>query len=325
MTVFKTITKSVCSLSIALSPAYSFAAETGVESGATKTTTIPAVNSSANSNGSKNNSAQAFNAVASATEFAVAAQNWSRCPEDGSACAVAALFTAMGIMSMKQSKANGQKAGESYNTADLSDAYGTGNYNSGLASGSSSDPDYQSNASVGSSYMKKAEAGLSSLKAQGLVNSSATKITSPDGKSYNVSDLSSAAGMASAGIPQGAIDAAMATSKDIEKKALEKVKIGALTKAQGYDESSGGGGGSRYPSGDGSSGSGPYPGYAGARGSSSLLDKDNSRLAAGMSKNYHGEPIGVAADSIFLMMSRRYKVKESQDSFFGVSDVDLKK
>ncbi|QLY25355.1 hypothetical protein [Bdellovibrio sp. KM01] len=321
MTVFKTITKSVCSLSIALSPAYSFAAETGVES--SKTSSIPAVNSSANNNASKNNSAQAFNAVASATEFAVAAQNWSRCPEDGSACAVAALFTAMGIMSMKQSKANGQKAGESYNTADLSDAYGSGNYNSGLAS--SSDPDYQSNASVGSSYMKKAEAGLSSLKAQGLVNSSATKITSPDGKSYNVSDLSSAAGMASAGIPQGAIDAAMATSKDIEKKALEKVKIGALTKAQGYDESSGGGGGSRYPSGDGSSGSGAYPGYAGARGSSSLLDKDNSRLAAGMSKNYNGEPIGVAADSIFLMMSRRYKVKESQDSFFGASDVDLKK
>jgi hypothetical protein len=322
MTVFKTITKSVCSLSIALSPAYSFAAETGVESSTTNSS-IPAVNSSANSNASKNNSAQAFNAVASATEFAVAAQNWSRCPEDGSACAVAALFTAMGIMSMKQAKANGQKAGESYNTADLSDAYGTGNYNSGSAS--SSDPDYQSNASVGSSYMKKAEAGLSSLKTQGLVNSSATKITSPDGKSYNVSDLSSASGMASAGIPQGAIDAAMATSKDIEKKALEKVKIGALTKAQGYDEGSGGGGGSRYPSGDGSSGSGAYPGYAGARGSSSLLDKDNSRLAAGMSKNYNGEPIGVAADSIFLMMSRRYKVKESQDSFFGASDIDLKK
>ncbi|WP_413292231.1 hypothetical protein ACLSU7_12585 [Bdellovibrio sp. HCB185ZH] len=321
MTVFKTITKSVCSLSIALSPAYSYAAETGVESGATSS--IPAVNSSANSNASKNNSAQAFNAVASATEFAVAAQNWSRCPEDGSACAVAALFTAMAIMSMKQSKANGQKAGESYNTADLSDAYGTGNYNSGNAS--SSDPDYQSNAAVGSDYMKKAEAGLSSLKAQGLVNSSATKITSPDGKSYNVSDLSSATGMASAGIPQGAIDAAMATSKDIEKKALEKVKIGALTKAQGYDEGSGGGGGSRYPSGDGSGGSGAYPGYAGARGSSSLLDKDPSKLAAGMSKNYHGEPIGVAADSIFLMMTRRYKVKESQDSFFGASDVDLKK
>jgi hypothetical protein len=48
-------------------------------------------------------------------------------------------------------------------------------------------------------------------------------------------------------------------------------------------------------------------------------------LAAGMSKNYNGEPIGVAADSIFLMMNRRYKVKESQDSFFGIGDFNLKK
>ncbi len=319
MTVFKTITKSVCSLSIALSPAYSYAAESGVESNGSTMTAVPAVNSSAKDNASKNKAAEAFNYVASATEFAVAAQNWSRCPEDGSACAVAALYTAMGIMSMKQAKENGNKAAQSYNTAGLTDAYGTGNYNSGSAS---NDPDYQSNAAVGSSYMKKAEAGLASLKAQGLVNSSATKITTPNGTSYNVSDLGSASGMASAGIPQGAIDSAMATSKQIEKKALEKVKIGALTAAQGYDESSGGGGSGRSPSND--SGSGAYPGYAGAR-ATSLLDKDPSKLAAGMSKNYNGEPIGVAADSIFLMMTRRYKVKESQDSFFGASDIDLKK
>jgi hypothetical protein len=321
MTVFKTITKSVCSLSIALSPAYSFAAESGVEgSGTTTTTTIPAVNSSANSNASKNKAAEAFNYVASATEFAVAAQNWSRCPEDGSACAVAALFTAMGIMSMKQAAANGDKAGQSYNTADLSDAYGTGNYNSGSAS--SSDPDYQSAAAVGSSYMKKAEAGLNSLKSQGLVNSSGTKITSPNGNSYNVSDLGTTAGMASAGIPQGAIDSAMATSKQIEKKALEKVKIGAMTAASGFEEGSGGGSG-RSPSNDGGGSGVGYP--YGAKSASSLLDKDPSRLAAGMSKNYNGEPIGVAADSIFMMMTRRYKVKESQDSFFGNADVDLKK
>ncbi|WP_413576277.1 hypothetical protein ACLVWU_18000 [Bdellovibrio sp. HCB290] len=324
MKMFKTITKSVCILSISMSPAYSLATS-GVDGTSSSTTKSaqPAVNSSANDAAKSNKKGEAFNAVASATEFGIAAINWSRCSsDDKSACAVAAAFTAMAILSMKQAKENGNKAAQSMYTGDLSDAYGSnGNYNSSVAN----DPEYKSVAAVGSDYMKKAEAGLSDLKAKGLVNSSATKITSPDGSTYNVSDMSSPAGMAAAGLPQGAIDSAMAGSAQVEKKALEKVKIGSTTAVNGYEE--GGGGGSRSPSNSESSGSGGYSGYAGAGsgGSSSLLDKDPSRLAAGMSKNYNGEPIGVAADSIFLMMSRRYKVKESQDSFFGAADIDLKK
>ncbi|WP_413585721.1 hypothetical protein [Bdellovibrio sp. HCB274] len=325
MKMIKTITKSVCILSISMSPAYSLATS-GVDGGSSSTkTTQPAVNSSANDAAKANKKGEAFNAVASATEFGIAAINWSRCSaDDKSACAVAAAFTAMAILSMKQAKENGNKASQSMYTGDLSDAYGSnGNYNSSVAN----DPEYKSVAAVGSDYMKKAEAGLSDLKAQGLVNNSATKITSPDGSTYNVADMGSAAGMAAAGLPQGAIDSAMAGSAQVQKKALEKVKIGSTTAVNGYEEGGGGGSG-RSPSNSESSGGADYAGYPGAGGSGgsgSLLDKDPSRLAAGMSKNYNGEPIGVAADSIFLMMSRRYKVKESQDSFFGAADIDLKK
>lgn len=322
MKTFKSVTTFICSASIAFTPLVGSAA--GVDGGTTTgTSTTPAVNSSANDAAKANKKAEAFNYVASATEFAVAAQNWPPCYE-GSAgsCATAALFTVMGILSMKQAKENGNKASQAYNTADLSDAYGWGNTGSS-SGGLSSDPEYVSAAAVGSNYLKKAEAGLSELQAKGLVNSSATKVTTPDGKSYNVSDMTSPAAMAAAGIPQGAIDAAMAASKTIEKKAMEKVKIGAATAVNGIDEGGASGGSGRSTASDGPP---AYPGYAGAGGKSgSLLDKDPSRLAAGMSKNYNGEPIGVAADSIFLMMSRRYKVKESQDSFFGASDVDLKK
>ncbi|WP_413582931.1 hypothetical protein [Bdellovibrio sp. HCB288] len=323
MKMIKTITTSACTLSLAMAPVCSFATS-GVD-GSNTTSYASAVNSSADDSAKANNKGQAINAVASATEFGIAAINWSRCSsDDKSACAVAAAFTAMAILSMKQAKEDGNKASQAAYTGDLSDAYGSnGNYNSSVTN----DPEYKSVAAVGSDYMKKAEAGLSDLKAKGLVNGSATKITSPDGTSYNVNDMTSAAGMAAAGLPQGAIDSAMAGAAQVEKKALEKVKIGSTTAVNGYEDGAGGGGGGRLPSDDGSSSGAGYPGYAGAggSGSASLLDKDPSRLAAGMSKNYNGEPIGVAADSIFLMMSRRYKVKESQDSFFGSADVDLKK
>ncbi|UYL10677.1 hypothetical protein B9G69_008825 [Bdellovibrio sp. SKB1291214] len=319
---------AVTSSSIALSPVVGLAASgSGVDGNTStgSTSTAPAVNTSGNNAGSANSTGTALNALTSASEFAVAAQNWSRCPEDGSACAIAAIFTAYGILSLKQAKENANKASQAYNTASDSNAYGTGSYDSTgtSSSGSGTGTDY---AAVGSNYIKQAEAGLASLKAAGVVNSSATKITSPDGTSYKTSDMTSAASMAAAGLPQGAIDAAQSTSDKIAQKAMDKLKIGALTKVSGYEEGSSGGGGSRSPGSDGSS-SGAYPGYAGAGSGArtSLLDKDPSKLVSGMSKNYNGEPIGVAADSIFLMMSRRYKVKESQDSFFGASDIDLKK
>ncbi|MBO9665416.1 MAG: hypothetical protein J7501_01210 [Bdellovibrio sp.] len=315
----KTLVKLVCTVSIVASPLVGFAADTsGVEGTAVKTVN-PSVNQASNNAAKENKTGQVLSYMASAAEFTIAAANVSPCSDGhAGACAKVALYTIMGIQSMMQGNEHGNKAADAGYTAGLTDAYSTGNYDPTAGTSSSS------LSSMGDSYLKKAEAGLSSLKSQGLVNSSATKVTTPDGKSYNISDMTSPAAMEAAGIPKGAVDAAMAAYAQIEKKGLEKIKIGSQTASNGYEEGGGGaGGGSGSESGSGGA-DGAYA--AGGYGSGkSLLNRDPSSLAAGMSKNYNGEPIGVAADSIFLMMNRRYKVKESQDSFFGIGDFNLKK
>jgi hypothetical protein len=56
------------------------------------------------------------------------------------------------------------------------------------------------------------------------------------------------------------------------------------------------------------------------------LDKDAADAAKkrslasaeGLSKDFNGELIGVSGDDIFKMMNRRYRLKDSQDSFLGI-------
>ncbi len=55
------------------------------------------------------------------------------------------------------------------------------------------------------------------------------------------------------------------------------------------------------------------------------LGLENSRSVAGMSKDYFGEPIGVANDELFEMMKRRYQLKERQNSFFDEFEAGLQK
>ena len=308
----KMLLKLVCSISLIVSPLGAYATSTGVEGGSSSSQ--PSVNQSANNSSSSNKTGQVLSYVASAIEFGVAAMNWPQCPENGSACATAALFTVMALQSLQQGKEHGSAAGSAGYTADLTNAYDTGTYDS---------VDKQ-NAAVGNEYLKKAQTSLRTMQGNGYINSTGTKVTTPDGKSYNVSELTSPAAMQAAGFPKAAVDAAMETYAKIEKKALEKVKIGAQTAASGFEEGGGGGGG--FAAG-GADDQDPSAALAAAHGlgKGGLTSRDPSSLAAGMSKNYNGEPIGVAADSIFLMMTRRYKVKESQDSFFGVNDLLLKK
>lgn len=44
-------------------------------------------------------------------------------------------------------------------------------------------------------------------------------------------------------------------------------------------------------------------------------DKDRKPTSEGLSKDFHGDLIGSAGDSIFLMMNRRYQLKSEQDTF----------
>ncbi|MNJ91198.1 hypothetical protein D3C87_88450 [compost metagenome] len=278
------------------------------------------VNDSANKSSSGNGTAQITSLITGGMMFTKSYQHFSRCGPPGtqSECVLGAMFAGLGALSMMQASENGSAKNSANMTAGLSDGlgntdpYATGNY----------DPEISN-----SGVFKSAESSMNKLKDKGLFDPKTNVIKGPDGKTYKVDDFTSSDKMAQAGIPQGAIDSVMDYAAYASKKAegeAGKVKLGALTEANGYAEGGGGGG-----SGD-ASGSGGYSddsqfGSTARSGSGlSALNRDPAQVA-GMQKNYNGEPIGVAADSIFLMMNRRYKVKEGQDSFYSEMDMRVQK
>lgn len=230
--------------------------------------------------------------------------------------ATAAMLAGLGILSMLQSGEHGKTAGEAGLTGYQANGYGGDPYGYDTTL---KDPNNPVNKDPS---VKALGANIKKLQDQGLVDAKLGKITTPDGKSYKPSDFASESAMAAAGFSSGAIAGAVATYDAIQKKAAEKaekMKLGALTTASGFDEGGGSGGGSASSVETSTEG----VAVAGSGGGVSI-DRDPSSLA-GMQKNYNGEPIGVAADSIFLMMTRRYKVKESQESFFTDAELALQK
>lgn len=225
-------------------------------------------------------------------------------------CVKGAVMAGMAAMSMMQAKEHGSVAGSSGLTSGLTDGgknpYDTGSYDPTI---DNKNPDI---AAANSAFKK--------IQSSGALNATTGKIKTPDGKEYNVSDFASEKSMAAAGIPSGAIKGAMSHADALSKKAEEKAdKI--VAKAGSSEDSFGGGGGgsTTIVAVDDEAG-----GAGAGRGQGLGLKRDPAQLA-GMQKNYNGEPIGVAADSIFLMMNRRYQVKQSQDSFFGDMDLRLQK
>lgn len=228
-------------------------------------------------------------------------------------CVKGAIAAGMAAMSMMQAKEHGSVAGASGLTSGLTDG-GTNPYDTGSYDPTTIDtknPDIQA-----------ANDAFKKIQSTGAINTTTGKITTPDGKTYNVKDFASEKAMAAAGIPSGAIKGAMSNAAALEKKASEKAeKIVASANASSEDSFGGGGGGSTTIVGvDDEAG-----GMGAGRGKGLGLSKRDPAQLAGMQKNYNGEPIGVAADSIFLMMNRRYQVKQSQDSFFGDMDLRLQK
>lgn len=221
-------------------------------------------------------------------------------------CVTGAIYAGMSILSFMQATEHKKAAQNAANTSSLTDGLSgdAGNLSMGLL-----DPN---SAKIVSSQLDGK--GLEDL---GYYNSKTGKITAPNGKSYNVSSFSSAANMKAAGFSDSAIAGALKKYEQISGAAEKKV-----TDAAGMSLSGGGGGSSvayvdeEY---DPNAGLG-----VGAKGKGVGLARDPANLA-GMQKNYNGEPIGVAADSIFLMMSRRYKVKDTQDSFYNEIEMPVVK
>ncbi|UOF00539.1 hypothetical protein [Bdellovibrio reynosensis] len=323
----KTIIKIMVALSFTMSSAFSFAADKatgGIEATANAkngAANNASVKDGADKSNSANKGAQLTQYLTGAMMFAMAASQKPPCSSgNGGSCALMAAFTMMGVLSMMQGKEHGSAAKSAGLTSSLTDGLGDNPFDY-----SDVDLTNPNNPLSKDPSVKALGNNIKSLQSAGY-NAKKGTITTPDGKSYKAKDFSSAAAMAAAGLPPGAAMGIAAAYDEASKKAaskVEKIKLGSMTATAGFEE--GGGGGMDRPS---SEGSDEAPAYAATGGDSSAerinLERDPSSLA-GMQKDYNGEPIGVAADSIFLMMTRRYKVKESQESFYNDAELALQK
>lgn len=229
----------------------------------------------------------------------------------------------LGILSMAQGNAHGGAARQASYTGFQTDGLG---FDGGAGNLDPMDPRNPNSPLNKDPAVKAAYGNLAKLEKDGILDMKKGTIKAGD-KTYKISDFSSPESMAAAGIPKGAIDGMMSYAGAVSKKAMEKMtsmKLGAMTASTGYEDGGGSGSGLGLSSSEeGSMGSGLAGNGAGSVAGVGL-GRDPSSLA-GMQKNYNGEPIGVAADSIFLMMNRRYKVKESQESFFSDAELALQK
>ncbi len=258
----------------------------------------PSVNQNANNAQSSNDSGSAMSMVMGAGLTAmgvqqIAAKNY----------ATGAMMIGMGILSFIQSGEHGDKANGANTTANNTNA------------GPSETLKPLNPANFGS--FNKDIATLK--KGIGGVKADFTKGTVTVGdKTYPASDFSSAASMQAAGFNPDQVAAVMDAAAKAEKKIA--AKMGAATATNGFDEGGGGGGsGITYVD------EAPA-GAVAVAGASGLGDPPERGPAgvAGMTKDFNGEPIGVAGDSIFEMMNRRYILKDKQNAFINETDLLLR-
>jgi hypothetical protein len=133
-----------------------------------------------------------------------------------------------------------------------------------------------------------------------------------DGKDVKVSSLKDADSLKNAGLSSAAnaFDSALASIKaDAERRTAKVLGAGAPKTAAGFDE----GGGARSNAGTASTADTATPIAEPLAKDSS--PRDPASLVSGLTKDFNGDPIGVSSDFIFGMMTRRYKLKEKQNSF----------
>jgi hypothetical protein len=286
----------------------------------------PSVKAGADKSKSDNTMAQAVNYATGAIEVGIGGvmikSGMAPCPSlAGCNWPVIGMGTMMVMMGMSNI-AQGTEHGKSADTADGTSFQTNGGVDFPGGGADKNNPYLK--AALNDPNFKQVGPTLAKLEKMGIYDPKAGTVKLND-KTYKVSDFASADAMAAAGFPKGMIDGAMQANADAEKKAIAKMnKIGASTTENGYAE--GGSGGADASGGDssgssGSGGGGSALASAGGAGKGSL-GRDPAAFN-GMSKNFNGNPIGVAADDIFNMMTRRYKFKGNQDSFFNASDLSL--
>lgn len=284
------------------------------------------INTSADKAKKQNSQSQMISQVVGVGMMAMGAKCASSCPSG--CCPMAPMYFMMGAMSFQQASANGKTAGQAMATKLDSSAlnpFGTPGVETNYL-----DPKSDLSPEVKGIVNSKSFTDLkkSLMSPNGLngfkMNPKTGVLTGPDGKVYDPESLQDKAALEKAGFSPGTIDGAYAAAGKFETEAMKKLgikkedieKIGAATAENGYNE----GGAAKYASAssmDASSGYGGRGGY----GSGGDRNPANSSKIAGLTKNFNGERIGVAAENIFNMMTRRFKVMEKKDAFFDPSEL----
>lgn len=255
-----------------------------------------------------NKKGEMLNKAMGAVNLGVAAVCFSSCSEEGPCCPMAPIFLLMGLQNLAQAGAQGGTAGQAAGTVGQTDIG-----DSGYDPNAVNDPD-----------LKKGLAFVASVTnadpKKGFSYDPVTKtVTAANGKTLKASDVNSPAAMAAAGVSKSVIDGVTSMSEKNLAAAMKKVEKYGKIAVNGEEGSSGGGGGGTTSASAASAGDGE-----GGRPSGLGIDRDPAQVA-GMQKNYNGEPIGVSGDSIFKMMTRRYKTKESQNTFLEDAELLIQK
>jgi hypothetical protein len=155
---------------------------------------------------------------------------------------------------------------------------------------------------------------IANMKRQGIVIDPKLKKVVANGKVVeSMADVVKAAeGAAGGKLPQDKLDSLMADiKKTVDKIGLDQTKKSNPANGDGVDDPAGG-----SLAGLGRSGLNSDLKGRGLSGLKGGLGRDVAS-AKGLTKMFNGEPIGVAADSIFEMMNRRYQLLDKYDAFLG--------
>jgi hypothetical protein len=288
------------------------------------TPTVDSIRDSSSDTKKSNQMGQVINLLSGAANIGMATQEMGECSSSNYyKCAMATLHFAMGAANFLQASAQNKTAKQAGGSFGLTDT-GSDVANPGGAGG------YDPSAVAKSEEVKKGKALIDSMSGTEIgpgkpfvYNPKAQTITTSKGNTYKLSDFSSPGAMAAAGMSKAVIDAAISSQKEIITEATKNAEKYKIAQGPSLEESGSGGGG--WGSGSSAATASGDATGAGLGGAGKLgIDRDPAQLA-GMQKNYNGEPIGVAGDSIFKMMTRRYKVKESQRSFYDESELLMQK
>lgn len=264
------------------------------------------------------------------TSAGLAAMSGPECPECMPASIAFAVFSAGASM---QSDSHKKTANSACNTASQLEAQGstcgqpsktpnpastiTQNFDqNGNCIGNQQDCADITKAIPPGTNMKGVMTGLSTFaspKAPFKVNPDGS-VTTKDGKKFTSGDFANENAMIAAGLSPADAKATFSAIEKMKKSINDDLeasinKIDKKNTPNAYADTSTSGGNKKNDGllTNGALLSGKNPG-----------DKDRALASAeGLVRNFNGESIGISDDDIFKMMSRRYKLKTSQDNFIS--------